>query len=164
MGATGGGAGFGADGLRGGSGVLAAPKLGEGRRVPGALESRVNLWTVGADETSLRGVEGRGTLNSGAGLGCTGLREAGLRGVGRLGGAGPRGTCGLGGAHLRGTRPLRGARIWATGGLGVGRLQGAGFGAGDAGGAPWRRGRDCRYRDLDGCVSGCVCYCGCCLS
>ena len=42
-GATGGGVGFGADGLRGGSGVVATPKLEEGRGVPGALESRVNL-------------------------------------------------------------------------------------------------------------------------
>ena len=72
-GATGGGVGFGADGLRGGSGVVAAPKLEEGRGVPGALESRVKLWTVGADDTSLRGVEGRSTLNSGAGLGWVSL-------------------------------------------------------------------------------------------
>ena len=81
-GATGGGAGFVADGLRGGFGVVAAPKLELGRWVPGALESRVNLWTVGADKTSLRGVEGRATLNSRAGLGCAGLREAGLWGAG----------------------------------------------------------------------------------
>ena len=154
--------GFGADGLLGGSGVVATPKLEEGRGVPGALESRVNLWTVGAGETSWRGVEGRGTFNSGAGLGCAALREAGLWGAGRLGGAGPRGTCGLGGARLRGTRGLRAARIWATGGLGGGRLRGAGFGAGDAGTTPWRLGRDCRCRDLDGCVSGCGC--GCCSS
>ena len=161
---TGGGAGFGADGLRGGSGVVTAPKLEEGRGVPGALESSVNLWTVGADEISLRGVEGQGTLNSGAGLGCAGLREAGLRGAERLEGAGPRGMCGLGGARLRGTRGLWGARIWAIGGLRGGRLRGAGFGAGDTGGTPWRRGRDCRCRDLDGCVSGCGCCCGCCSS
>ena len=49
---TGGGAGFGADGLQGSSGVVTAPKPEEGRGVPGALESRENLWTVGADETS----------------------------------------------------------------------------------------------------------------
>ena len=68
--ATGGGVGFGADGLQGGSGVVAAPKLKEGCGVPGALESGVNLWMVDADDTSLRGVEGQSTLNSGAGLGC----------------------------------------------------------------------------------------------
>ena len=73
MGATGGGTGFGPDGLQGVSGVVAAPKLGEGRGVPGALESRVNLWMVGANKTSLRGVGGWSTLNSGAGLGCMGL-------------------------------------------------------------------------------------------
>ena len=103
--------GFGADRLLGGSGVVLPPKLTEGRGVPGALESRINLWTVGAGVTSWRGVEGRGTLNSGAGLGCAGLREAGLQGAWRLEGAGPRGMCGLGGARLRGTRGLRGARI-----------------------------------------------------
>ena len=161
MGATGGGAGFGADGLRGGSEVVAASKLEVGCRVPVVLKSRVNLWMAGADETSLRGVEGWGTLNLGAGLGCAGLREADLWGVGRFGGAGPQGTCGLGGACLRGTMGLRGARIYTTGRLGGGRLQGAGFGVGDAGGAPWRRSRDCRCRDLDGCVSGCGCCCGC---
>ena len=104
---------------------MAAPKLEVGGGVPGALESRLNLWMAGADETSLRGVEGRGTLNSGAGLGYMGLWEAGLGGAGRLWGADPPGTCGLGGVRLCRIRELRGAQIWATGGLGGGRLQGA---------------------------------------
>ena len=44
-GATSGGVGFGADGLLGVSGLVATPKLQleEGRGVPGAIESRINL-------------------------------------------------------------------------------------------------------------------------
>ena len=75
--------GFGVDGSLGSSRVVAIPKFEEGCVVPGALQSMLNLRTVGAGESSSRRLEGQGAFNSGARLLSMGLREVSLRGARR---------------------------------------------------------------------------------